>query len=300
MLDPKGARENADELARTLYSLLVAYMIEQINQRTCTIEDQVANTISVIDFPGFSQSASTGSVLDQLLNNAATETLYNFALQSFFERKADLIESKDISVPATSYFDNTDAVRGLLKHSNGLLSILNDQTRRGRTDLQFLDSVRKRFENKNPAITAGSATAKMPSSNFATHNPSASFTVRYFAGEVDYPINGLVEDNGEVIPGDLMNLINSTKSDFVRELFGQDALHTVIHPNEKTAVLQAQVSSKPSRMPSMARRGGRSGRPGARTTSASHSNEELDVSTGDLRKRSAEGRKRNPILGGVN
>ncbi len=299
MLDPKGARENADELARTLYSLLVAYVIEHINQRTCAVEDQVANTLSIIDFPGFSQSASTGSVLDQLLNNAATETLYNFALQSFFERKADLMESEDVSVPATSYFDNTDAVRGLLKHGNGLLSILNDQTRRGRTDLQFLDSIRKRFENRNPAITVGSATAKLPSSNFSTHNPAASFTVRHFAGEVDYPVNGLVEDNGEVIPGDMMNLINSTKSDFVRELFGQEALHTVMHPNEKTAVLQAQVSSKPSRMPSMARRGARPKRLDARSTSNTRSNEELDASTGGLQKSSVEGRKKDPIFGRV-
>ena len=300
MLDPKGARDNADELARTLYSLLVAYVIEQINQRTCAVEESVANTISIIDFPGFAQSASTGSTLDQLLNNAATESLYNFALQSFFERKADLMESEEVSVPATSYFDNTDAVRGLLKHGNGLLSILNDQTRRGRSDPQFLDSLRKRFENKNPAITVGSATAKMPGSNFVTHNPAASFTVRHFAGEVDYPINGLVEDNGEIIPGDLMNLINSTKSDFVRELFGQEALHTVMHPNEKTAIMQAQVSSKPSRMPSMARRKGeRPGRLAARSTSATHSNEDLDTSTGDLRNPSGEGRKGNPRLGGV-
>ncbi|KAL8716722.1 MAG: hypothetical protein Q9225_005972 [Loekoesia sp. 1 TL-2023] len=293
MLDPKGARGNADELARTLYSLLVAYVIEQINQRTCAVEDAVANTISIVDFPGFAQSAATGSVLDQLLNNAATESLYHFCLQSFFERKADLLESEDVSVAATSYFDNGDAVRGLLKHGNGLLSILNDQTRRGRSDLQFLDSIRKRFENKNPAIGVGSATAKMPGSNFATYNPHASFTVRHFAGEVDYPINGLVEDNGEVIPGDLMNLIRSTKSDFVRQLFGQEALHTVMHPNEKTSIMQAQVSSKPSRMPSMARRRGeRPGRFAARAASGGQSdNDDLDSQAGDLRKGSAEGRK---------
>ena len=259
MLDPKGARDNADELARTLYSLLVAYVMEQINQRTCALESTVANTISIIDFPGFAQSSSTGSTLDQLLNNAATESLYNFCLQSFFERKADLLESEDVSVPATSYFDNSDAVKCLLKQGNGLLSILDDQTRRGRTDMQFLESLRKRFEHKNTAITVGSATAFMPGSNFVTQNTAASFTVKHFAGEVEYPITGLVEDNGEVIPGDLMNLINSTKSDFVRELFGQEALHTVMHPKEKTAIMQAQVSSKPLRMPSMARR--KAGRP---------------------------------------
>ena len=260
MLDPKGARANADELARTLYSLLVAHIIESINQKTCAVEDSIANTISVVDFPGFAQAASTGSVLDQLLTNAAAESLYNICLQNFFDSKADLLDSEDVNVAATSYFDNTDAVRGLLKPGNGLLSILDDQTRRARNDTQFLESVRKRFENKNPAITASSATLVQPGSNFATKNAAAAFTVKHFAGEVDYPVAGLVEQNAEIISGDMMNLINSTKSDFVRALFGQEALQTVMHPKEKTAVMQAHVSSKPTRMPSMARRRGE--RPG--------------------------------------
>ena len=303
MLDPKGARENADELARTLYSLLVAYVFEQINQRTCALEDSVANTISIVDFPGFAQSASTGSTLDQLLNNAATEALYNFCLQSFFERRADLLESEEVSIAATSYFDNSDAVRGLLKQGNGLLSILNDQTRRERTDAQFLESLRKRFENKNPAITTGSPTAKIAGSNFATVNAAASFTVRHFAGEVDYSITGLVEENGEVIPGDLMNLINSTKSEFVRELFGQEALHTVVHPIERTAIMQAQVSSKPSRMPSMARRKGpRPGRLALRSTSGTPSAEDAeegDRQVGAQRTAPTEGRNRHSHLAGL-
>jgi chitin synthase len=254
MLDPKGARDNADELARTLYSLLVTYIIESINQRICAAEEAVERTISIVDFPGFAQATSTGSTLDQLLNNAATEALYNICLQSFFDKKADLLESEEVSVAATSYFDNTDAVRGLLKHGNGLLSILDDQTRRGRTDMQLLESLRKRFEGKNPAISVSSSTAVMPGSNFATTNTAAAFTVRHYAGEVDYPVNGLVEENGDVVSGDLMNLMKTTKSDFVASLFGQEALNTVTHPKEKTAIVQAQVSSKPLRMPSMARR----------------------------------------------
>jgi len=255
MLDPKGARENADELARTLYSLLVAFIIESINQRLCAVEETVVNTISIVDFPGFSQQSSTNSHLDQLLNNAASESLYNFTLQNFFERKAELLENEEVNVAATSYFDNSDAVTGLLKHGNGLLSILDDQTRKNRTDLQLLESLRKRFEGKNPAISVGSATAKLPGSNFASSNTAASFTVKHFAGEVEYPVAGLIEDNGEIISGDLMNLISSTKSDFVGQLFGQEALQTVVHPREKTTIMQAQVSSKPMRKPSVMRKG---------------------------------------------
>ena len=286
MLDPKGARENADELARTLYSLLVAFVLEQINQRTCAEDESVANTISLVDFPGFSQASQTGSSLDQLLNNAATEQLYNFTLQNFFEQKVDLLESEDVNVPATSYFDNSDATRALMKHGNGLLSILSDQSRRGRTDYQFLESIRKRFENKNPAITVAASNTKMPGTNFMVQNTAATFTVRHFAGEVDYPIEGLVEENSEVIAGDLMNLLNSTKSDFVRQLFGQEALHTVMHPNEKTAIMQAQVSSKPSRMPSMARKAGqRPQRPGMRNISGARSaDDDLNSETGENKR----------------
>lgn len=262
MLDPAGARANADELARTLYSLLVAYVMEAINQKICSPEEAIANTINIIDFPGFSEQSSTGSALDQLLNNAAVECLYNLTLQSFFDRKADMLETEEVTVPATSYFDNSDAVKGMLKPGNGLLSILDDQTRRHRTDMQLLESLRKRFEGKNPAINVGAATARLPGSNFLSENTAATFTVKHFAGEVDYPIKGIVEENGEVISGDLLNMIKSSKSEFVARLFGQEALQTVMHPQERTTVMQASVSSKPMRAPSvMSRKATRNMRP---------------------------------------
>lgn len=254
MLDPKGARDNADELAKTLYSLLVAYIMEQINSRTCAVEDAVANTISIVDFPGFAETSSTGSTLDQLLNNAATESLYNVCLQSFYEKRAEQLESEEVSVPATSYMDNSETVRGLLKHGNGLLAIVDDQSKRGRTDIQLLEALRKRFESKNKAIVVSSATATLPGSNFATTNTNASFTIKHYEGEVEYPINGLIEQNSDVVSGDLMNLIKSTKSDFVGALFGQEALETISHPKEKSTIMQAQVSSKPMRAPSVSRK----------------------------------------------
>ena len=256
MLDPKGARGNADELARTLYSLLVAYVLETINQRVCAADDAVSNTVSFVDFPGFAEQNATGSTLDQLLNNAATEAIYHFCLQSFFEDKANMLEAEEIQVEPTSYFDNSDAVKGLLKPGNGLLSILDNQMSRGKSDMQFLESLRKRFQGKNQAMEIGSATTTLPGSNFQTHNRNASFAVRHWAGEVEYPIEGLLEENGETVSGDLMTLIRTTKSNFVKTLFGQEAIQTTYHPQDKNAIVQANLKSKPSRAPSMARRKG--------------------------------------------
>ncbi|KAI1980446.1 hypothetical protein LOZ51_001963 [Ophidiomyces ophidiicola] len=297
MLDPKGARTNADGFARTLYALLVAYVIEHINQRVCAPEDTVANTISIIDFPGFAQASTTNSTLDQLLNNAAAESLYHYCLQNFFERQADMLETEEVNVPATSYFDNSDAVKGLLKHGNGLLSILDDQTKRARSDMQFLESIRKRFDNKNTAIAVGSSTAVLPGSNFASENADPIFTVKHFAGEVDYPVKGLIEENGDLVSGDLLNIINSTKSGFVRELFGQEALQTICHPKEKNTIMQAQVSSKPLRMPSMARR--KMSKPSrfASFGSQSEPDETDDASTSTIAKKIDSGGKKGQVAG---
>lgn len=254
MLDPDGARHNADELARTLYSLLVAWVVESMNSRISAEEESIGNTISVVDFPGFAVQPSSNDILDQLLNNAANEALYHVCLQDFFERQADMLDTEEVAIPATSYFDNSDAVKGLLKSGNGLLAILDGETRKGKTDHQFLETLKRRFENKNSSIVVGSTTTVMPGSNFATRNASASFSIKHFAGEVDYPVEGLLEANAEVISGDVMNLMSSTQSDFLRELFGQEALSKVHHPKEPSAIMQATVSSKPTRMPSMAKK----------------------------------------------
>ncbi|KAF3908262.1 Myosin-X [Arthrobotrys entomopaga] len=258
MLDAKGARANADDLARTLYSLLVAWVVESANERLCAVEDTVANTISIVDFPGFAHvTAPNGaSHLDQLLNNAATEALYGFTLQHFFERSAEMLESEEVSVPATSYFDNGDAVKALLKQGNGFLAILDDQTRRGRSDAQFLESIKKRFEGKNPAIeTIATANVSLPAGANSTSFRGA-FMIKHYAGEVEYPAYGLLEDNGEVISGDIMQLIRTTTSNFVAELFSSKALNTQHHPQEKTAIMQAQLSSRPLRQPSVVRKKG--------------------------------------------
>lgn len=254
MLDPKGARANADELARTLYSLLVAYVMEQINDRIAVLSDQVANTVSIVDFPGFLMTSATGSGLDQLLNNSANECLYNFCQQSFFSRQVQEMEAEDISVPHMEYYDNSEAKTGLLKSGNGLLSILDDQTRRGKNDMQFLEAIRKRFDGKNKAILPGSLMVMQPGSNFPTQNTSASFTVCHFSGDVEYPVENLIEENAELISGDMMNLLKTARDPFVQELFGQEALKKVTHPKEKSAIVQASVSSKPMRMPSVAKR----------------------------------------------
>ncbi|KAF1838871.1 chitin synthase 6 [Decorospora gaudefroyi] len=254
MLDPKGARANADELARSLYSLLVTWVMEQMNSKISVPSEQISNTVSLVDFPGFANFAATGSSLDQLLNNTANESLISFCQESFFQRQIQELEAEEISLPPMAFYDNTAVKTGLMKPGNGLLSILDDQMRRGKTDMQFLEAIRKRFDGKHQAIVPGSLTVVQPGSNFPTPNTSPSFTIRHFTGDVDYSVEGLLEENAELISGDMMHLLKSAQAPFIQQLLGQEVLQKMSHPKEKSAIVQATVSSKPTRMPSLARR----------------------------------------------
>ncbi|KAF2747835.1 glycosyltransferase family 2 protein [Sporormia fimetaria CBS 119925] len=255
MLDPKGARANADELARTLYSLLVAYVMERVNTRISFPVERVSNSISIVDFPGFALSAATGSNLDLLLSNCATECLAWVCQQRFFGRQIQDMEEEGIHIPVLEFYDNTQGKVGLLKPGNGVLAILDDQMRRGKTDMQFLETIRRRFQNgKNDCIIAGQPMVTQPGSNFPTPNTSTSFTVRHWAGEVDYHVDNLMEENAELVTGDIMNLFRSTRNEFIRELLEQDVVKAIPHPKEKSTIVQASVSSKPTRKPSVTKR----------------------------------------------
>lgn len=246
VLDQKGARENADELARALYTLLFMWIMEQINsslsqdqtKQMSDVPSIVNNTISIADFPGFTTSNAVLPI-DRLLYNSANEILYNHLLSSYFERPMEKFVSEEVAVPLSEYFDNSDTVRTLFRHSLGVLSVIDDYSRRGKTDRALMESFGKRYD-KNPSLDAVSS--------------PRSFTVRHFAGEVEYVVDdGLLASNSEVISGDIINLFTSTSSsEFLHVVFSSSAIIDSKLGAEGT-VVRAHLSSKPLRTPSTVR-----------------------------------------------
>ncbi|CAN6648337.1 hypothetical protein TRVA0_023S00474 [Trichomonascus vanleenenianus] len=246
VLDQKGARENADELARALYTLLFAWIMEKINSRlsqarstwTDEMDSLVDSTIKVVDFPGFTISSAVPT-LDKLLHNSANELLYHFMLDSYFETPLDKFSSEEVVIPSTEYFDNKDTVRTLFRPSQGLLAVLDDYSRRNKEESQVISLLQKRFD-KNPVIDC---------------TPSRrSFSIKHFAGEVEYSTENLLSSNAESISGDIISLFtSSSSSDFLKAVFSSSAVVDSTFGNQNT-VVQAHLSSKPLRQPSVARR----------------------------------------------
>lgn len=255
-LDPDGASDNRDDLAKTLYSLLFAWLNEHINQRFC--KDDFSTFIGLFDLPGPQNMTSRPNSLDQFCVNFANERLQHFMQRKLFESHVNEYNIEGIShlVPQVSYFDNAECIRLLQNQPGGLIHIMDDQARRvpKKTDQTMVEAFQKRWGNHS-SFKAGA----IDRSGFP------SFTINHFNGAVTYSSEHFLERNLDAINPDFVSLLRGAGdgadgtgmgsiNPFVKGLFSNKAIATQAHPRNEDTIVAAQQAVKPMRMPSTRRK----------------------------------------------
>ncbi|SAM05355.1 hypothetical protein [Absidia glauca] len=246
ILNAEQAGEQRDTLVTSLYSLLFSWLVEHINIKLCS--DTVHNVIGILDLPG-PQTHYTQSNFDNFCINFANERMHYYTLKQLFEVDVNDYRMDGLEIPDVPYFSNAGCMALLSRPKHGLIDITNNHSK---------SSSRAYDANMTDSFIKYNGTHDSFSSRTADSD-TRLFSVRHFDGQVTYNPKGFVERNKDAISPDFVTLIRggadlpASYNTFIVDLFASKNVSVEAHPKESDAIMNAQQSNKPARLPSMRR-----------------------------------------------
>ncbi|KAI9314571.1 chitin synthase-domain-containing protein [Dichotomocladium elegans] len=261
-MNQHGAAEQRDSLAQALYHVLFLWIVESINTKICFNDGDPANFIGILDQFGFQNFKENG--FEEFTVNFANERVHQFLINQRFnddEGLNALMMRDGVPLPRVITMDNSgclDLLVGKEKENRdkniqksaalglgGVVGLMDRDCARYQsgatdaTDANFLANLQRQFSSH---------------SSFAKTTQTYSFGINHFSGSVHYTVDGFVEKNLNTLSPDFVTLLRDNSSNaFVANLFQSTAMATESHPKDGRTIVKAQLSSKPTRAPSMKR-----------------------------------------------
>ncbi|KAI8977542.1 chitin synthase-domain-containing protein [Mycotypha africana] len=270
-LNPQTAGEQRDSLACALYNILFLWIIESINRKICySNTKEPANVIGIMDQFGFQNFKTNG--FQEFCVNLANERIHHFLVEESFGNNKGLNElmiNDGVPLPTIPVIDNSaclellfgktkkqlvdDAYNKQEIFSNssslglgGIVGLMDRDTARQQsgvtdaTNANFLVTL-QRQHSSHTSLCRGSQTF--------------SFGINHFSGTVHYTADQFLERNLDELSPDFVNLLRDSSSNaFISNLFQGSAMATESHPKDDRTIVKAQLSSKPTRAPTLKRK----------------------------------------------
>ncbi|KAI9252828.1 chitin synthase [Phascolomyces articulosus] len=219
-LTADAATIQRDALARSLYTILVLWIVDILNQHHPATSDQC---ISILDPANginlhIQQQNNPAGFID-LCSHFCAERIHQFIVTKPHLMDAPPPASSSLSV----YLGNQGLVSLLDRESERLQAYALDAT-----DANFLSLLLKKQQ-----------------SHVVSKRPQ-TFAIQHFTGPVDYTVDGLLESNNDALSPDFILLFRySCTNTFLRELFESSVLVTEMHPRDERTIIKAQLPARP-------------------------------------------------------
>lgn len=188
------AIDTRDALAKSLYSCLFEWLVEQINKSLGVGKRRTGRSISILDIYGF-ESFDKNS-FEQFSINYANERLQQHFNRHLFKLEQEEYIQDGIDWTKVNFEDNQDCLNLFEKKPLGLLSLLDEEsTFPNGTDLTFANKLKQHL-NSNSCFRGERGSA---------------FTVLHYAGEVTYDTGGFLEKNRDLLHLDSIQLLSACK-----------------------------------------------------------------------------------------
>ncbi|KAL8534893.1 hypothetical protein ACS0TY_010795 [Phlomoides rotata] len=186
------AVDTRDALAKSIYSCLFDWLVEQINKSLAVGKRRTGRSISILDIYGF-ESFERNS-FEQFCINYANERLQQHFNRHLFKLEQEEYIQDGIDWAKVDFEDNQDCLNLFEKKPLGLQSLLDEEsTFPNGTDLSFANKLKQHL-NSNPCFRG---------------EREKAFTVRHYAGEVTYDTTCFLEKNRDLLHLDSIELLSS-------------------------------------------------------------------------------------------
>ncbi|CAI5713449.1 unnamed protein product [Peronospora effusa] len=227
------AADCRDALAKSLYSKLFLWLVEQINQTIGVKIKGAGSFIGILDIFGF-EHFETNS-FEQFCINYANEKLQQKFVQDVLKTVQIEYEEENISWSHILFADNQD-VLNLIEGRLGVISFLNEESLLATgTDASFASKLSAVMEN-NPLL-------ETPRLN------KCAFSIYHYAGKVTYDASGFLDKHRDAILPDIKQCMSKSKLKILCKMFTDDV-------NASNAVINGTSARSRARSSSVKKKGG--------------------------------------------
>ncbi|KAM4807924.1 unconventional myosin-IXb [Rhinophrynus dorsalis] len=216
-----------DSMAKSLYSALFDWIVLRINHALLNKKDVEESvnclSIGVLDIFGFEDFENNS--FEQFCINYANEQLQYYFNQHIFKLEQEEYQGEGISWHNIDYTDNVGCIQLISKKPTGLFYLLDEESNFPHATYRTLLAKFKQQHEENKYFVA-------------TPVMEPAFIIRHFAGKVKYQIKDFREKNTDFMRPDIVALLRSSDSAYIRELIGMDPVSVF-----RWSVLRAAIRS---------------------------------------------------------
>ncbi|KAJ3289168.1 Myosin type-2 heavy chain 1 [Borealophlyctis nickersoniae] len=217
-----------DSVAKFIYSMLFDWLVKIINQNLARDATPNQRFIGVLDIYGFEHFKKNS--FEQFCINYANEKLQQEFNAHVFKLEQEEYVAEQINWSFIDFNDNQPCI-DMIENKLGILDLLDEESRLpSGSDNSLITKLYQRFA--------------VPTQKFfeKPRFGQQAFTIKHYACDVIYDIDGFIEKNKDTVSDELMAVLNASEFDFLKEVI-------------KIEVVEAP---KPETTPGRAARGGSS------------------------------------------
>ncbi|XP_055868462.1 myosin-VIIa-like isoform X2 [Biomphalaria glabrata] len=218
------AMDVRDAFAKGIYGRLFIWIVNKINAVLYKPQYHKKKSIKVLDI--FSFENFDKNSFEQLCINYAIESLQQFFVTHVFKLEQAEYNNEGINWKNIEFVDNQGVLDLIADKPMNILALMDEESKFPKgTDESMLNKLHFYHSNNQYYLKPKAAVTQ-------------TFGLKHFAGLVVYDPDGFLEKNRDTFSSDLVQLIQTSKSKFLKTLFASDITET--DARKKAATLATQ------------------------------------------------------------